>query len=76
MDKDVLVFIEVKFRRDLLSGSPFEAVDLRKTRNITKTARYYMYKNQISEDTPCRFDVVGIVGEEITLIQNAFDAVM
>ncbi len=76
LDKEVLVFVEVKFRRDLISGSPFEAVDLRKTRNITKAARYYMYKHQISEDTPCRFDVVGIVGDEITLIQNAFDAVM
>lgn len=76
MDNEVLIFIEVKYRRDLVSGSPFEAVDIRKIRNITKAARYYMYKNQISEDTPCRFDVVGIVGEEITLIQNAFDAVL
>ncbi|SHJ52310.1 putative endonuclease [Anaerocolumna jejuensis DSM 15929] len=71
---EVLVFIEVKYRKDLQSGSPLEAVDSRKIRNICKAARYYMYINHIPEDTPCRFDAVGIVEEEITLIRNAFDA--
>lgn len=72
-DEEVLVFIEVKYRKDLQSGSPLEAVDIRKIRNICKAARYYMYINHLPEDTPCRFDVVGMVENEITLIQNAFD---
>lgn len=70
----VLVFIEVKFRKDLQSGSPFEAVDARKIRKICKAARYYMYSNHIPEDVPCRFDVVGILENEIILLQNAFEA--
>lgn len=71
-----LVFIEVKFRKDLQNGSPLEAVDARKIKKISQAARYYMYVNHIMEDTPCRFDVVGILEDEITLLQNAFDAVL
>jgi putative endonuclease len=73
-DGNYLVFIEVKYRKDSEKGTPLEAVDFRKIKNITRVSRYYLYKNQISEDQPCRFDVVSIMGKEITLIQNAFDA--
>jgi len=72
-EQEVLVFIEVKYRKDLQSGSPFESVDGRKIKNICRAARYYMYSNGIPEDVPCRFDVIGIVNEEIILIRNAFD---
>lgn len=72
-EDEVLVFIEVKYRKDLQSGSPFEAVDSRKIKNICRAARYYMYINHIPEDIPCRFDVIGIVDDEITVIHNAFD---
>lgn len=69
-----LIFIEVKYRKDEGKGSPLEAVDFRKIKNITRVSRYYLYKNRIPEDYPCRFDVVSILGSHITLIQNAFDA--
>lgn len=69
-----LVFIEVKYRKDTEKGTPLEAVNFRKIKNITRVSRYYLYKNRISEDYPCRFDVVSILGSNITLIQNAFDA--
>ena len=35
------------------------------------TANYYLFQKKISQDTPCRFDVVAILGEEIILIRNA-----
>lgn len=73
-DGKYLVFVEVKYRRDADKGTPLEAVDFRKIKNITRVCRYYLYKNQISEDHPIRFDVVSIMGQEVTLIQNAFDA--
>jgi len=73
-DGKYLVFIEVKYRKDSGKGMPLEAVDFRKMKNITRVSRFYLYKNQIPEDYPCRFDVVSIMGKEITLIQNAFDA--
>ena len=66
-----LVFCEVKYRKDEKNGHPLEAVDRRKQRTISRCALYYMTEHGF-EDLDCRFDVVGIFGEEITLIRNAF----
>ena len=67
-----LVFIEVKYRADERFGAPEEAVTYGKQQRIIATAKYYMYKNRISFDTPCRFDVAGVQGEEIRITENAF----
>ena len=72
-DGKYLVFVEVKYRTNLRQGSGFAAVDAKKQRLISRVAAYYLLENQMSEETPCRFDVVSIAGEEITLIKNAFD---
>ena len=71
-----LCFIEVKYRADGSAGFPEEAVDVRKAARITKSAMFYMNENGIPQDTTCRFDVVAILGNETTLIKNAFDAVI
>ena len=71
-DRDYLVFIEVKYRRDEHEGDPAEAVDARKQARILRTARYYMTHYHISEDTPCRFDVVAVLGSNVRLIRDAF----
>lgn len=68
-----LVFIEVKYRRDERNGWPEEAVGFRKQQRIFAAARYYLYQKQIPETTPCRFDVVGICGNKIYIIKNAFE---
>lgn len=67
-----LVFVEVKYRGDSRMGSPLEAVDRRKQNRIRKAAVYYMYTHGLGEDCPCRFDVVGILGEQIELVRDAF----
>lgn len=67
-----LVFVEVKYRKNLQNGYPQEAVHEKKQQKIRHTARYYLYKKGYPEDTPCRFDVVSIVGEQIELIRDAF----
>lgn len=72
MDGEYLVFAEVKYRRDEKQGDPAEAVDYRKQQRIRRTAEYYLYKNRISEAMPCRFDVIAILGDRITLIRDAF----
>lgn len=69
---NILVFVEVKRRTGRGAGGPFEAVDAKKQRTICRCADFYRLKRQIPEQTDCRFDVVGIAGEEITLIQDAF----
>ena len=67
-----LVFTEVKYRSDASCGSPFEAVDFRKQEKIRRTALFYLCRYGYPENTPCRFDVVGITGSNIQLIRNAF----
>ena len=74
MDKDTLVFIEVKYRKNSKFGYPWEAVDLRKQRRIQYGAAYYMRSHHISPQTKCRFDVVSVTGHEIQLYKNAFIA--
>lgn len=69
---EYLCFVEVKYRSDDRSGSGLCAVDVRKQKTIIRVAQYYMMQHDLNEWTPCRFDVVSIDGEEITLIQNAF----
>jgi putative endonuclease len=71
-----LVFVEVKYRSNTAKGYPQEAVDFRKIRKISKTAEYYMLIKHISYDTPCRFDVVHILDKDISLIKNAFEAIL
>jgi putative endonuclease len=73
-DKEYLVFVEVKYRTNTDMGLPQEAVDLRKMKKISRTAQYYMLTKGLSMDTPCRFDVITILNQDITLIKNAFDA--
>ena len=66
-------FIEVKYRKDRRSGSSFAAVGKQKQRTILKVALFYLIRNGFQDDIPCRFDVVGIDGEEIRWIKNAFE---
>lgn len=74
-DGEYLVFCEVKYRKTMSAGHPLEAVNRKKQRVISKCANVYITQNQLW-DVPCRFDVIGILGEspyELTHIENAFD---
>lgn len=71
-EENQLVFVEVKYRRNLAKGDPAEAVNYPKQQRIRRAARYYLYHHGLTEETPCRFDVVAILGREIRLIKDAF----
>ncbi len=71
-DKDCLVFVEVKYRTSLKEGHPLEAVGPSKQRTICKVADYYRVRHGIGEFDPVRFDIVGILGEKVTWVKNAF----
>lgn len=71
-DGPYLVFVEVKYRSDSRYGHPLETVDKNKQRRIRGAARYYLRKNGMGEETACRFDVVGMLKEELIHIENAF----
>lgn len=72
-DGQYLVFLEVKYRTNTQAGHPIEAVGWQKQRRISMSAAYYCMQHQIGDGIPCRFDVVAILGEEISVIKNAFE---
>lgn len=73
-DGSTIVFVEVKYRANLHEGHPLEAVDITKQRKISHAALFYMNQHKISVDnTRIRFDVIGILGDEIVHVRNAFD---
>lgn len=72
-----IVFVEVKYRGNTDMGHPLEAVDASKQRRICRAALHYMNHNKISVDnTPIRFDVIGILGRKVTHVENAFDYII
>lgn len=75
-DGRYLVFIEVKYRKNRGSGSSFAAVGKQKQRTIIRVALFYLIRKGFRDDVPCRFDVVGIDGEEIRWIKNAFECIL
>ena len=68
----VLVFVEVKYRKDLAAGDPAEAVNERKQEKIRKAAAFYLYARGLCPEQPCRFDVVAILGSDFRLLRDAF----
>lgn len=70
------MFFEVKYRGTPTSGSPEEAVTLKKQRTISKAALYYLYRHHQTE-AKARFDVVAITAKgpeqvHIRWIRDAF----
>ena len=68
-----LIFVEVKYRSSERLGSPLAAVNGRKQLVISKVTVEYLKNHYRSMDVRCRFDVVGINGDKICWIKNAFD---
>lgn len=66
-----IIFIEVKYRKDLSKGYPREAVTPFKQRQIKRTALMYLIKNDLM-NRDVRFDVIEIVGERLEHIKDAF----
>lgn len=59
IDKNELVFIEVKTRTNLKYGKPVEAVNQNKQKHLTKAVRYYLYSRHL-ENEFVRIDVIEI----------------
>lgn len=70
-EKDTYVFCEVKYRTTAEGGYPEESVSAGKQRRICASALYYLQKKGLG-DVSCRFDVICILGEELTHYRNAF----
>jgi len=78
-DQNMLVFVEVRFRRNNSFGGGAASVTFAKQTKLIRTAYYYLQQQKISEKVACRFDVVaiGLQGTKTQLewIKNAFTTV-
>ena len=70
-DGETLVFVEVRSRSDGRHGSGLEAVSPRKQRQVARVAQHYLVARKPRFDT-FRFDVVGITGDDVTVVRDAF----
>jgi putative endonuclease len=73
-DRDTLVFVEVRYRRSNVFGTPAETVDRRKQARLRAAAGHYLLAH--SADRACRFDVVAVSGRDarIEWLRDAFGA--
>ena len=84
LDRDLLVFVEVRFRGHGSFASPAESVTRRKRGRIITTARYFLHTHREHARRRCRFDVVSVTQRNYALsptnpvqfewIRDAFDA--
>ncbi len=61
-DQDTLVFIEVKYRKDLGFGGAVEALTQSKLRKLKNAINHYLQQNQL-QNLPLRVDFVAINGQ-------------
>ena len=59
-DGNVIVFVEVKTRRNRLYGEPEESVDYHKLQNLQQAISHYLKFKHIRQEI--RFDIISIVG--------------
>jgi putative endonuclease len=75
-DRDVLVFVEVRYRRCDGFGGGGASVDARKRTKLARAAGLYLSSQPSLATRPCRFDVVAVSGSDdaprFDWIRNAF----
>ncbi len=72
-DADYLVFIEVRYRENKEFGGALASITASKQNKLRRCAEYYLLKHFGSTPPPCRFDAVGIEGDnDIEWVNNAF----
>jgi len=74
-DKNALVFVEVRYRKNIKHGLPEETVTYPKQRRLRATAEHYLQQTIKHGDIACRFDIVAYSGHlddhHVNWIQNA-----
>jgi len=72
LDRDCLVFVEVRYRATNRFVPAKLSVDSRKQRKLMKTALIFLSKNERFARHTVRFDVVALDGDSIEWICDAF----
>lgn len=71
LDKQTLVFAEVKTRSSDEFGSPSQAVNIKKQKKYFLVATEYLKLKKLF-GSECRFDVVEVLNGKINVIKDAF----
>lgn len=72
-ERDCFVFVEVKYRKNSAKGHPYASITLAKQKQICKTSLFYLNMHHINvHQVSVRYDVIGILGDEIFHLENAF----
>ncbi|AJQ94419.1 YraN family protein [Gynuella sunshinyii] len=72
--ENILIFVEVRHRRQTSFGSGVDTVNSSKQKKIILTAKTYLQERYGNRLPACRFDVISTTGEsyQIDWLQNAF----
>jgi len=77
-DKNIICFIEVRYRSDNHFHTALESINKNKCERIIVTSQQYLTQNRTASHLDCRFDVVVLSGPQensmIKWIKNAFQA--
>ncbi|WP_444997544.1 YraN family protein [Aliikangiella sp. IMCC44359] len=77
-NKNLLIFIEVRYRKNNSFGGAIESVDYRKQSKLIKTASLYLQQKNLTNKVQCRFDVFALQGQlpnpSYKWLTNAFTA--
>ena len=75
--EQVLVFVEVRYRKNTLFGSATDTVTPSKQAKIIRSAQHYLQQHDEFDEYICRFDVVGLESDlkypKINWIKDAFE---
>ncbi len=69
-DGDIIVFVEVRYRKNTRFGSGAESITHAKQAKLIATALYYLQKHPKYHNRPTRFDVISITNQ---IQQNGID---
>ena len=72
-DREVVVFVEVRYRKGGAFGGALASVTLAKRRRIVSAAHIWLTGRPLDARRPCRFDVVGFEGDRIEWVRGAFE---
>ena len=74
----VLVFVEVRYRRDARFGGGAASIDAHKRRRIVRAAQAFLLSHAQFANHPCRFDVIEADGDpaapRLAWLRDAFRA--
>ena len=77
-DGEIIVFIEVRSRKNNKTMHVLESIDAEKCTRIIRASQQFLQNKRRGKDAVCRFDVVLIMGRiehaEVEWIKNAFEA--